>query len=125
MPKHLKPRSVKACVTERVDTSARPCLYQQVGQCKFDTRLNGLMTSKEFDEAIQRLLEVGSDTDVSANHQSIDKLKNIRLQCMAELPTSLFIDGERIEGSEAKSPSCMSYDDGDAEKACIRVVAYR
>ena len=122
MPKHLKPRSVKACVTERVDSSARPCLHQQVGQCKFDTRLNGLMTSKEFDEAIQRLLEVGSDTDVSANHQRIDKLKNLRLQCMAELPTSLFIDGERIEGSEAKSRSCMSYDDDDAEEACIRVV---
>eukprot|EP00057_Strongylocentrotus_purpuratus_P026852 XP_011681326.1 PREDICTED: sacsin-like [Strongylocentrotus purpuratus] len=115
MPKHLKPRSVKACVTERIDSSARPCLHQQVSQCKFYTRLNGLMTSKEFDEAIQRLLEV-------SNHQSIDKLKNLRLQCMAELPTSLFVDGERIEGSEAKSRFCMSYDDDDAEKACIRVL---
>eukprot|EP00057_Strongylocentrotus_purpuratus_P004725 XP_003729316.1 PREDICTED: sacsin-like [Strongylocentrotus purpuratus] len=123
MPKHLKPRSVKACVTERVDTSARPCLYKEDGHCKFGTRLNSLMTSKEFAGAIQRLLEVGSDTDVSADHRSIDKLKRLRLQCMAELSTSLYIDGRRIEGSEAKSPSCMSYDDDDAEaRACIRVV---
>ncbi|XP_030850957.1 sacsin-like [Strongylocentrotus purpuratus] len=121
MPTHLKPRSVKACVTEKVDISAR-CLYQKVGQCKFDTRLNGLMTSNEFDEAIQRLLEVGSDTDVNADHPRIDKLKKLRLQCMAELSTSLFIDGRRIEGSEAKLRYHMSYNDVDAEKACIRVV---
>ncbi|XP_063955000.1 sacsin-like [Lytechinus pictus] len=116
-PQHLRPRSLKACVIERVGTSARPCLYQQNGQCKFGTRLNGIIKSLEFSEAVKRLIEEGCDTGIDADHEGIAKLHSLQLQCMAELPTFLFIDGMKIEGSLANPATCMNTEDG----ACIKV----